>query len=173
MAAIAAANHVGVSVATAAAALSNFTSVKRRMEEIACIDGVTVYDDFAHHPSAIKLTLAGLRAKVGCARIIAVIEPRSNTMRMGYHDQNLLAATDEANVLVWYSELENYARNFKALFASREQVIVMHSVADIVDALLMQLRKDDHVVIMSNGAFSGSHSLLVNALVRKSKSALG
>ena len=168
LAAIAAANHVGVSVATASAALSDFTSVKRRMEEIACIDGVTVYDDFAHHPSAIQLTLAGLRAKVGGARIIAVIEPRSNTMRMGYHDQKLLAATDEANVLVWYSELENHADNLKVLFAGREQASVMDSVADIVDALLMQLRKGDHVVIMSNGAFSGIHSLLVNALVRKS-----
>ena len=139
-----------------------------KRQEIACIDGVTVYDDFAHHPSAIKLTLEGLRAKVGCARIIAVIELRSNTMRMGYHDQNLLAATDEANVLVWYSELENYARNFKALFARREQVIVKHSVADIVDALLIKLRKGDHVVFMSNGAFSGIHSMFLNALIRKS-----
>ena len=168
LAAIAAANHVGVSIETASAALSDFTSVKRRMEEIACIDGVTVYDDFAHHPSAIQLTLAGLRAKVGGARIIAVIEPRSNTMRMGYHDQKLLAATDEANVLVWYTELEDHADNLKALFSGREQASVMDSVADIVDALLMQLRKGDHVVIMSNGDFSGIHSLLVNALVRKS-----
>ena len=79
-----------------------------------------------------------------------------------------MAATDEANVLVWYSELENRADNLKALFVGREQAIVMHSVADIVDALLMLLRKGDHVVIMSNGAFSGIHSLLVNALVRKS-----
>lgn len=166
LAAIAAANHVGVSVAAATAALSNFTSVKRRMEQIACIDGVTVYDDFAHHPSAIQLTLAGLRAKVGEARIVAIIEPRSNTMRMGYHDQKLLAATVEADVLVWHSESEDYADNLKVLFAGREQACVMSSVEDIVDGLLRQLRKGDHVVIMSNGAFGGIHSLLVNALAK-------
>ena len=91
------------------------------MEQIACIDGVTVYDDFAHHPSAIQLTLAGLRAKVGEARIVAIIEPRSNTMRMGYHDQKLLAATAEADVLVWHSESEDHADNLKSFLLAEHR----------------------------------------------------
>src|SRR5690606_37786710 len=100
--AIAAAHHVGVRAADAVAACADFASVKRRMEVVCRVNGITVYDDFAHHPTAIAATLEGLRARVGGGRIVAVIEPRSNTMRLGTHLQQLAPATAAADEVIWY-----------------------------------------------------------------------
>ena len=102
LAAIGAAQHVGVNPERAAAALNTFRGVKRRMEVRGVVDGVTVYDDFAHHPTAIETTLRGLRARVGGARIIAVLEPRSNTMKLGVHREQLAPALAAAD-LSWFS----------------------------------------------------------------------
>jgi UDP-N-acetylmuramate: L-alanyl-gamma-D-glutamyl-meso-diaminopimelate ligase len=102
LAALIAARNVGVDPTTSAKALENFAGVKRRMECLADINSIKVYDDFAHHPTAIKTTLAGLRAKVGTEKIIAIIEPRSNTMRMGVHKDALGKSTVDADMVLWY-----------------------------------------------------------------------
>ena len=163
-AAMLAARHAGVPLESAAAALGSFRGVRRRMELRGDIRGIRVYDDFAHHPTAIRLTLEGLRGEVGDARIIAVLEPRSNTMRMGIHRDTLgpaLAAADAAYLfrppsVQWEIEaLASQARPPTRLFASLDE---------LRDCLVSELRPGDHVVIMSNGGFGGLHARLLTAL---------
>jgi len=157
LAALAAARHVGVPPAIAAEGLSRFQNVKRRMELRGKVAGVAVYDDFAHHPTAIETTLNGLRARVGQERIIAVLEPRSNTMRMGIHTDQLAAALETADrVLVYASdELEWDARNvFKSLDGK----------ARLFAAMQAEAQAGDHVLVMSNGGVGNIHQRLLDVL---------
>jgi UDP-N-acetylmuramate: L-alanyl-gamma-D-glutamyl-meso-diaminopimelate ligase len=166
VAAIAAAATVGVSLETACQALSEFVGVKRRMEAIHQDSRVTVYDDFAHHPTAIKTTLEGLRAKVGEEKIIAIVEPRSATMKMGLHQGILSGAVDRADQVLWYKsaavnwDIESVAEGCgipAAVCDDIEQLLA--STLDLVDGA-----EKSHIVIMSNGGFEGFHQRLVAAL---------
>jgi UDP-N-acetylmuramate: L-alanyl-gamma-D-glutamyl-meso-diaminopimelate ligase len=162
--AIAAARHAGVPVAQSCAALSRFEGVKRRMELRGEAAGVTVYDDFAHHPTAIASTLQGLRRRVGEARILLVLEPRSNTMRMGVHRDSLAASLHGAD-LVWLHEPADLNWSLQAVArAAAVQVSVSNSVQAIVKAVVQESRPGDHILVMSNGAFGGIHDLLLAAL---------
>lgn len=156
LAALAAAHAVGVAPAEVIPALARFRSVKRRMEVIGNHDGITVYDDFAHHPTAIATTLEGLRAKVGDARIVVAMEPRSNSMRLGAHAQALAPSLALADEVVFLHRPELAWDAATVIAAVRGQA---HAVAD-TDALLAQLQSDvrsgDHVVFMSNGGFDGA-----------------
>ena len=156
LAALAACAAVGVDVATVMPALSGFHSVKRRLEVIGAHAGVTVYDDFAHHPTAIATTLSGLRAKVGDARIVVAMEPRSNSMRLGAHANALAPSLDLADAVVFLARPELPWDAGKVIAALRGEG---HAVAD-ADALLAALggivRAGDHVVFMSNGGFDGA-----------------
>lgn len=168
VAAIAAARHVGVSVSDATKALSGFQSVKRRMELIGEVNGIKVYDDFAHHPTAIQSSLAGMRAKSNSGRILAVIELRSNTMQMGVHNDTLGDAIQEADFCWWYESKSNAlssgALTLKALFTGSDNISVFSQHADIVAALVSEAKPGDTVVIMSNGGFEGIHQQILDAL---------
>jgi len=167
LSAIAAAHHVGVRPADAIAACADFAGVKRRMELLATINGIHVYDDFAHHPTAIATTLEGLRARVGQQRIIAVIEPRSNTMRLGVHLQRLAPATDNADRVIWYQPPGLDWSLQPVIAASKTPAEVIDSIDRIVADLTAQLSGGEHVVIMSNGGFGGIHKKLVAALQQR------
>jgi UDP-N-acetylmuramate: L-alanyl-gamma-D-glutamyl-meso-diaminopimelate ligase len=158
------ADAVGVPLERSAAALAEFRGVKRRLELIGQVAGVNVFDDFAHHPTAIEVTLHGLRSAGAAGRIIAVIEPRSNTMRLGAHRERLPACTRDADRVMWYQpagvdwDLDAVAR------ASATPAQVYRSTEDIIRALVADVRSGDQVVIMSNGGFEGIHRRLVSAL---------
>ncbi len=156
LAALAAAHAVGVDVAAVAPALAGFHSVKRRLEVIGQARGVTIYDDFAHHPTAIHTTLEGLRAKVGAARIVVAMEPHSNSMRLGAHAQALAPSLDIADAVVFLARPELPWDAAGVIAAVRGDA---QAVAD-TDALLARLggavRDGDHVVFMSNGGFDGA-----------------
>lgn len=162
--AIAAARHVGVTPEIAAEALCQFEGVKRRMELLGKPRGIAVYDDFAHHPTAIETTLAGLRAKVGGEKITAVIEPRSNTMRMGAHLDKLATATQLADEVIWYQP-EGLDWSLQAVVdASNGKARILRSVSSIVDEVAATACSGNHIVIMSNGGFGGVHQLLIDKL---------
>jgi len=156
LAALAAAHAVGVDLAAVAPALAGFHSVKRRLEVIGQARGVTIYDDFAHHPTAIHTTLEGLRAKVGDARIVVAMEPRSNSMRLGAHAEALAPSLDIADAVVFLARPELPWDAARVIAAVRGDA---QAVAD-TDALLARLgeaaRDGDHVVFMSNGGFDGA-----------------
>jgi UDP-N-acetylmuramate: L-alanyl-gamma-D-glutamyl-meso-diaminopimelate ligase len=164
LATLAAARHVGVVPAMGVAALSEFRSVKRRMEKVAEVRGVTVYDDFAHHPTAIATTLQGLRARVGGERIIAVIEPRSNSMKLGAHRDGLPASVTGADSVIWYAP-PNLGWD---LAGTAEACTVPAVVCDSLEAIITRVQAEldgpTHVVIMSNGGFGGLHGKLAAAL---------
>jgi UDP-N-acetylmuramate: L-alanyl-gamma-D-glutamyl-meso-diaminopimelate ligase len=163
LAAIAAARHAGVPPRVAIEALGRFENVKRRMEVRGTVRGVTVYDDFAHHPTAIETTLAGLRAKVDCARIIAVVEPRSNTMKLGIMKQALPRSLAAADHVYCYSG--NLAWDARAALAPLGSKASIHgNLDDLVGELARESRAGDHVLIMSNGAFGGIHEKLMRQL---------
>ena len=162
--AIAAAHAVGVDAASACAALARFEAPRRRLELRARIGGVCVYDDFAHHPTAVRATLEALRAAVGDARIIAVLDPASNTMRMGVHRDTLAPALAGADRVL----LHRPARMSFALEAVAAQVRAAATVHESVDEIVAQLcaeaRPGDHLLVMSNGGFGGIHARLIAAL---------
>jgi UDP-N-acetylmuramate: L-alanyl-gamma-D-glutamyl-meso-diaminopimelate ligase len=164
LAAVAAARHAGVEPALAAAALGEFRGVRRRMEVRGAVAGITVYDDFAHHPTAIRSTLDGLRQRVGQARIVAVLEPRSNTMKRGVHRGELAASLADAD-RVWIHRPADLGWDLGEVAA---QIGPQADVAGDVDALAAtlaaELRPGDHVLIMSNGSFEGLHGKLLAAL---------
>ncbi len=164
LAAIAAARHAGVPPAQAVDALSRFEGVKRRMQLRADIGGIRVYDDFAHHPTAIRTTLAGLRAQVGGARIIAILEPRSNTMRLGVHRDQLAGSLADADRVLLYrpADLEWDLQAVAATLGPRAQVF--DSVDAIVEAVLTDVHPGDQVLVMSNGGFGGIHERLSRGL---------
>jgi UDP-N-acetylmuramate: L-alanyl-gamma-D-glutamyl-meso-diaminopimelate ligase len=166
LAAIAAAQHAGVPPAAAIEALGRFRNVKRRMEVRGVARGVTVYDDFAHHPTAIATTIAGLRSKVGKARILAVLEPRSNTMKRGVMKDQLpgsLAGADR--VLCFTGGLEWDAAAVLVPLGERSRCVA--DIDALVAAIEGEAREGDHVLVMSNGGFGGLHGKLLAALAGK------
>lgn len=164
LSAIAAAHHVGVPPGAAVSACADFAGVQRRMQTLAEIHGITVYDDFAHHPTAIETTLQGLRARVGRAPIVAVIEPRSNTMRMGVHLERLAGATAAADRVIWYQPAGLDWSLDGVVAASTAPARVMASIDAVVAELVASLTGGEHVVLMSNGGFGGIHGALVKRL---------
>ena len=167
LAAIAAARHVGVKPGVSIAALGQFKGVKRRMELIGDVAASRIYDDFAHHPTAIQTTLHGLRKKVGREEIIAIIEPASHTMRKGVHQHVLTNACLDADHVIWYRPDDVGWDMSQLLRPGQETVQVMDRRERIIDAVVEKLHKPDlpqHFVIMSNGGFGGIHTELVNRL---------
>ena len=164
LAAMAAARHAGVPIAQAIAALGEFKGVKRRMEVRGEINGITIYDDFAHHPTAIATTLQGLRRRVGDARILLLLEPRSNTMRMGVHRDSLAASMQGADY-VWLHNPAGMDWSLDEITPSMAMpVAVKNSIEDIVSGVVQKSRSGDHILVMSNGAFGGVHDKLLKAL---------
>jgi UDP-N-acetylmuramate: L-alanyl-gamma-D-glutamyl-meso-diaminopimelate ligase len=167
LAAIAAARHAGVPVAQSVAALREFRGIARRMQLRGEVAGIRVYDDFAHHPTAIQTTLDGLRRHAGAARIVAVLEPRSNTMRMGVHRAALapsLAGADEVSLYA-PADLGWDAGEVIAALGARGRR--MDDIGELAAALAKSLRPGDNVLIMSNGGFGGLHGRLIAALERR------
>lgn len=163
LAAVVACHSVGVAPEVACQALSAFSGVKRRMELVAEVAGVRVYDDFAHHPTAIETTLDGLRAQVGQSPIIAVIELRSNTMKAGVHNKQLAHACRSADVVLWSAPGE--ARALADLVChSPVPAKLCESHEQILDAVARLTDKPAHVVIMSNGGFGGIHQRVVDRI---------
>ncbi|WP_420934656.1 UDP-N-acetylmuramate:L-alanyl-gamma-D-glutamyl-meso-diaminopimelate ligase [Alteromonas sp. A081] len=165
--AIAAAHHAGVTLPDAIAALAHFKNVKRRMEVKGVVNGITVYDDFAHHPTAIATTLDGLRNKVGNARIHAVLEPRSNTMRMGIHKNTLANSWQQADEVYLYEPKEMGWSLSEAAAQSPVSSQCFNEVEPIVQSLANVALPGDHILIMSNGGFDGIHGRLLDALSKK------
>jgi len=164
LAACAAAHHAGVPLYQLSKACENFKGVKRRMEKLAMVNGITIYDDFAHHPTAIATTLQGLRASVGQARITAVIEPRSNTMRMGEHRQALTHSTDSADMVFWFQP-EGLDWSLEEVVGNSSAPAKLHrNIDSLVDGVKSWAQNGDHIVIMSNGSFSGVHQRLIDSL---------
>ena len=165
LASIAAARHCGVAPAQAIAALGAFEGVKRRMEVRGIVNGITVYDDFAHHPTAIEATLEGLRSKVSGKRILAVIEPRSNTMKLGAMKDRLapsLAAADR--VFCYGAGLQWDAQ--AALAPLGAKAAVFDDLQRLIEAVAGGARRGDHVLVMSNGGFGGIHEKLLARLAK-------
>jgi len=168
LAAIIAAEHVGVSVPQAAEALASFQNVRRRMEvrgTVARAGGaITVYDDFAHHPTAIRTTLDGLRRKVGTnARILAVFEPRSNTMKLGTMKSQLPWSLEEANLAICHSGGLDWDAK-EALADMGARALVGKTVDEVIAQVVAAAQAGDHVLCMSNGGFGGIHDKLLKAL---------
>lgn len=163
LATIAAARHVGVMPEVSIAALGAFKNVKRRMEVRGEVNGVTVYDDFAHHPTAIETTVAGLRAKVGNARILAVLEPRSNTMKLGVMKNALPASLKEADLVFCFSANLGWdAKEALQPIAAKTQV--HEDLNALINAIVKVAKAGDQVLVMSNGGFGGIHQKLLDAL---------
>ena len=156
LAALAACAAVGVALAEVLPALAAFRSVKRRLEVLGTQRGVTVYDDFAHHPTAIATTLAGLRAKVGGARIVVAMEPRSNSMRLGAHAEALAPSLDGADAVVFLARPELPWDAAKVIASVRGGARAVPDADALVAALHDIVREGDHVVFMSNGGFDGA-----------------
>jgi UDP-N-acetylmuramate: L-alanyl-gamma-D-glutamyl-meso-diaminopimelate ligase len=164
LAAIAAARHAGVPADVSISALAEFENVKRRMELRGTEKGVRVFDDFAHHPTAIDKTLRGLRAQVGEQKIIAVLEPRSNTMRMGVLADRLVDSLAEADeVLVYAPSTLNWDAE-GVLLGLGDKLIVAHETQAIVDRIAQTVSADQHVLVMSNGGFENIHQRILDAL---------
>lgn len=164
LAAVAAAYAVGVKPADAAASLCRFKGVKRRLELLGRVNGVTVYDDFAHHPTAIRTTLAGLAKRKGSGRLLAVLEPRSNTMKLGVHREALQAAVADADLSFWLQAqgLEWDLADYLDMSAGRQRICA--TVDAILEMVRQEAREGDQIVIMSNGGFQGIHQRLLDEL---------
>ncbi|MEE4145899.1 MAG: UDP-N-acetylmuramate:L-alanyl-gamma-D-glutamyl-meso-diaminopimelate ligase [Halieaceae bacterium] len=164
LAAMSAARHVGVAPVVAAAALAEFGGVKRRLELLGRVRDVAVYDDFAHHPTAIATTLQGLRARAGSGRLIALVEPRSNTMRMGEHRSQLAGSTVDADLVYWFQppgmnwSLESVVKD------SPVPAQLLRDIDELVQRVATEARPGDQIVVMSNGSFGGIHQKLLDQL---------
>jgi len=165
VAALLAARHAGVPLARGLAALSRFENVRRRLELRGVAGGVQVYDDFAHHPTAIAATLAGLRRKVGGARILAVLEPRSNTMKLGIMKSMLPASLADADLVFCYAADLGW-NVVEALAPLGDKAVVENDLDRLVRRLADTARPGDQVLVMSNGGFGGIHDKLLAALAR-------
>ncbi len=163
LAALAAARHAGVPVARGLLALAEFKNVKRRMEVRGTINGITVYDDFAHHPTAIATTVEGLRRKVGSTRILAVLEPRSNTMKLGVMKNALPASLKDADAVFCYSANLGWDAR-ESLAPLGDKAIVKDDLNELVAAIAAVAQSGDHVLVMSNGSFGGIHEKLLQRL---------
>jgi UDP-N-acetylmuramate: L-alanyl-gamma-D-glutamyl-meso-diaminopimelate ligase len=168
LASIAAARHVGVPTAQAIASLGRFENVKRRMEVRGVVNNMTVYDDFAHHPTAIATTVGGLRKKVGGARILAVLEPRSNTMKLGTMKEALPGSLVDADVVFGYganSGKDALGWNLgEALAPLGSRARAFDELGELVQAIAQAARPGDHILVMSNGGFGGVHQKILDAL---------
>jgi UDP-N-acetylmuramate: L-alanyl-gamma-D-glutamyl-meso-diaminopimelate ligase len=175
LAAIASANHVGISPADSARALADFKNVKRRLETIGVANDVTVYDDFAHHPTAITTTVDGLRRRVGKARILAVLEPRSNTMKLGVMKAQLPGSLDAADKVFAYganSGKESLGWDLAEVLSplnTKEQgkAQAFDDLEALVKAVAHEAKPGDHILVMSNGGFGGVHQKLLKAISAK------
>ncbi|HOY69583.1 MAG TPA: UDP-N-acetylmuramate:L-alanyl-gamma-D-glutamyl-meso-diaminopimelate ligase [Methylotenera sp.] len=167
LATIAAARHAGVAVETSIAALTEFKNVKRRMETKGVVNHITVYDDFAHHPTAIETTLAGLRAKLDAvsrgARIIAVLEPRSNTMKLGVMKDALPASLKDADLVFCFGANLGWSAE-EALMPIANKAKTFNDLAAMVQAIKSVAKPNDHILVMSNGGFGGVHQKILDAL---------
>jgi UDP-N-acetylmuramate: L-alanyl-gamma-D-glutamyl-meso-diaminopimelate ligase len=163
LAALAAARHAGVPVPLATEGLSRFRNVKRRLEVRGTVNGITVYDDFAHHPTAIETTIAGLRARIGERRILAVLEPRSATMKMGVMKDSLAPSLRGADLVFCYTNGIGWDAA-GALRTLGAKVACHDDLNRLVQAIVARARADDHVLVMSNGGFGGIHAKLLQAL---------
>lgn len=171
LAAIAAAHHVGVKPEQACAALSQFAGIKRRMEVRGVVNGITVYDDFAHHPTAIATTLAGLRSQTGkTTRILAVLEPRSNTMKLGAMAARLPGSLEDADLVFCYGETQGkHALGWdaaKVLAPLGDRATAWNDLDKMVQAIVQASQPGDAIVVMSNGSFGGIHQRLLDQLSR-------
>lgn len=165
--AMAAARHAGVIAHHCVAALSEFQTPKRRMELKGEVNNIKVYDDFAHHPTAIETTLTGLRNNVGEQRIIAILEPRSNTMKQGIHQNELADSVAKAD-LVYFMEPENLSWDMAKMARScAVPALVLTDVKKIVAQVVESARPGDHILVMSNGGFGGIHDKLLDALKKR------
>jgi UDP-N-acetylmuramate: L-alanyl-gamma-D-glutamyl-meso-diaminopimelate ligase len=167
LAAMAAAHHAGVAPEMAVSALAEFKNVKRRMEIKGKVKDIVVYDDFAHHPTAIATTLAGLRANIGKSRIVAVLEFGSYTMRTGVHKDNMKEALDTADLVVCKSTDADWGLQ-DVLSTFKQPTSLYRDVDQLVSGLAPQLKAGDHVIIMSNSGFGGVHQKLIDAIGRQS-----
>lgn len=158
LAAMAAAHHVGVLPENAIHALTQFQNVKRRMEVVASKNGVTIYDDFAHHPTAIATTLDGLRQHVGEAKIIALVEPRSNTMRLGVHQHTLAVSLRAADLAIIYQP------DSHSTLTLANNTVVYQTLDEVITRVKNETQTNCHIVLMSNGSFNGLHSRLAQEL---------
>jgi UDP-N-acetylmuramate: L-alanyl-gamma-D-glutamyl-meso-diaminopimelate ligase len=173
LAAIAAAQHIGISPTDAASALAQFKNVKRRLETVGQHNGITIYDDFAHHPTAITTTLDGLRRRVGNDRILAVLEPRSNTMKLGIMKAQLPASLEKANRIYAYgaaSGKEALGWNLAEVLSPLNQnqpgrANAFDDLDGLVHAVAKEARPGDHILVMSNGGFGGVHQKLLQAMI--------
>jgi len=170
LAAIAAAEHVGVDSDAAAHALGEFRNVRRRLELRGTVGGIAVYDDFAHHPTAIRTTIEGLRRKVGNARILAVFEPRSNTMKLGAMKAQLPWALEEADLAFCHSGGLSWDAA-QALAPMGARALVAPTIADLVARIVAAARAGDHILCMSNGGFGDIHRKLLEALAPPGRAA--
>ena len=168
--AVAAAYNVGVDVKTACAALSAFAGIKRRMELIGDVNNILVFDDFAHHPTAITTTLDGAKKKLADRRIWAIIEPRSNTMKMGIHQDSLAESAALADYTLWYEPtglewgLKDVIDNANTANPNIDNQQVLSSVDAIIEYITSHAKAGDAIVIMSNGGFENIHQRLLTAL---------
>ena len=163
LAALAAARHVGVPVAQGLAALAEFKSVKRRMEVRGTVKNITVYDDFAHHPTAIDTTVGGLRHKVGQARILAVLEPRSNTMKLGVMKEALPGSLKDADLVFCYAGNLGWDAA-EALAPLGGKAVVKDDLSMLIEDIAAAAQPGDHILVMSNGGFGGIHEKLLKRL---------
>ncbi len=170
LAAIAAAEHIGIVPEVSARALAGFRNVRRRLELRGVAAGVSVYDDFAHHPTAMRTTLDGLRRKVGAARILAVFEPRSNTMKLGAMKAQLPWALEEADLSFCHSGALTWDAA-QALAPMGARAIVAATIPELIDRVVAAARSGDHVLCMSNGGFGGIHGKLLAALAPPGRAA--
>jgi len=170
LAALAAAEHAGVPVETSLRALAEFQGVKRRLERRGRIDGVTIYDDFAHHPTAIRHTLAALRSQQPERRLVAVFEPRSNTMRLGVHRAELAESLQAADRVYIFQSPELGWDVRGPLAGLGDRLRVLDAIDALVTELASELREGDEVVIMSNGGFGGLPRKLEQALDARRRS---
>ncbi|MDQ8039785.1 MAG: UDP-N-acetylmuramate:L-alanyl-gamma-D-glutamyl-meso-diaminopimelate ligase, partial [Rickettsiella sp.] len=160
--AIAAANHIGIEPSTAIAALNRFQGIKRRLEIYKQINKITIYDDFAHHPTAIASTLAGLRQHVGKERILVILQCGTHTMRSGVHNKTLGPSLRDADK-VWLIQPQNW--NIKeCLHTATIPIQICDSASALVQALAKEAHAHDHIIIMSNSGFESLHEKLVHAL---------
>jgi UDP-N-acetylmuramate: L-alanyl-gamma-D-glutamyl-meso-diaminopimelate ligase len=171
LAAIAAARHVGVLPAQAIAALARFENVKRRMELRGIVNDIAVYDDFAHHPTAIATTVAGLRKKVGAARILAVLEPRSNTMKLGTMKEALPGSLGDADLVFGYGASGNGKDALgwdlaEALAPLGAKGRAFNDLNTLVQAIAKSAQPGDQILVMSNGGFGGVHQKILDVLAK-------
>ena len=177
LAAIASANHIGISPTDAARALAEFKNVKRRLEMIGVANKVTVYDDFAHHPTAITTTVDGLRRRVGSSRILAVLEPRSNTMKLGVMKAQLPNSLEAADKIFAYGAStgkESLGWDLSEVLSplNRKEIdraLAFDNLSALVDNVANEAKPGDHILVMSNGGFDGVHHKILAAIQKKAK----